>query len=70
MRVNDTIIEGQHIVVIYFKSYIPPILPKCTVSYHCELFHDEDIKWKHFSRYWPFVCVIRDKLPRVTELPL
>ena len=24
-------------------------------SNHCNSFHDDVIKWKHFPRYWPFV---------------
>ena len=30
------------------------ILDKCG-PYWCRLTHDDVIKWKHFSRYWPFV---------------
>ena len=25
------------------------------ISYHHEAWHDDDIKWKHFLRYWPFL---------------
>ena len=38
---------------IYYISVVvaPKMVPGCGIM----LLHDDIIKWKHFSRYWPFV---------------
>ena len=45
-----------------FQMYIIIVLDKltcsvvlCSVCWYKNIPHDDVIKWKHFSRYWPFV---------------
>ena len=47
LHLNVTIWWQLHCNVIELRFLISPYFPG--------LFHDDVIKWKHFSRYWPFV---------------
>ena len=49
----------------YFYIYI--YICVC-VSYHCcPCRHDDVIKWKHFSRYWPFLALFAGNSPVTGE---
>ena len=41
------------------QAFTKEALPVCTrqvyITVECKTIHDDVIRWKHFSRYWPFV---------------
>ena len=41
----------------------------CNQKWHCADIHDDDIKWKHFPRYWPFVQLALWNSPVTGEFP-